>query len=701
MRSPLMRFSISSALSIMLAAAAAPADELAVYVSPSGNDAWSGTTAEATADRSDGPLATLQKARDMVRTLRSRPGNDATAIHVYLHGGAYFLDQPLVLAPEDSGTERGPIVWSEYHDQRPVISGGQPLTGWTKTTVNGCEAWTARLPEGVAGFHELWLDGRRLGRARWPHQGTLAVAGLSDTEKHDSPYRGTDQFRFAADDLKAWPTAADGEVIAANRWTESHLPVAAIDEKEHVIRFGKRTVFLPDAGDPYWVENVRECLTEPGEFYVDPRAKTVCLIPPADVDPNRTQIIVPRLAQVLRLEGDPAAGKFIEHLTFRGLGFANTEWFFDRPLVAQTSGDAADRRNPKPDPTRSGFSQAAIGVPGAVWGIGVRHCVFERCDVSHLATYGIELAQGCQKNRIAHCTLGDLGAGGVKIGETVIREPENEQAFGNEISDCTIADGGNLFPSCVALWIGQSHDNTIAHNDIHGFWYTAISVGWTWGYGKSAAQRNLIEYNHVHHLGMKTDDQKPILSDMGCVYTLGDQEGTVVRFNRFHDVAALRYGGWGIYFDEGTTRILAENNLVYRTTHGGFHQHYGKENVFHNNILAFGRDHQIQRTRIETHPSFRFEGNIVLWDQGPVLGGGWQKPSAFFDDNTYWPTGKAELRFANRTWEQWRQAGMDEHSKIADPCFVDPAHGDFAFTAQSPAAFVGFKPFDLTTVGPR
>ena len=118
---------------------------------------------------------------------------------------------------------------------------------------------------------------------------------------------------------------------------------------------------------------------------------------------------------------------------------------------------------------RSGFGQAAIGVPGAVAGTGVRYCAFEACDVSHIGNYGIELSHGCQKNRIARCTLTDLGAGGVKLGEVAIRSPENEQTFGNELSDCTIADGGNLFPSCVAVWVGQSHDNTIAHNDIHGF----------------------------------------------------------------------------------------------------------------------------------------------------------------------------------------------------------------------------------------
>jgi hypothetical protein len=700
-------FTCASVTCLALAQAGeVPADQGTVYVSTAGNDAWSGRLPAPNAERTDGPLASPAKARDLVRTLKAsapRPGS----IQVKLRGGTYFLPEVLTLTAADSGTANAPAVWSAYENERPVLSAGQRLTGWTKTAVDGHQAWRCRLPMAADGrghaFRELWWGGQRLTRARWPKQGTLPVVGLADNEKHDNWFRGVTEFRYAGDDIKAWPTAAQGEAIVANRWAESHLPITAIDPANHVIRFAKRSVFLLEPDDRYWIENVKECLTSPGEFFVDTAEQMVYLLPPSGQDPNTAEVIAPTLVQVLRLAGKPAANQFVEHVAFRGIEFAHTEWYFDHTDGGGLSNrkEAADEWGLKSDPNQSGFGQAAIGVPGAIAGRGVRHCTFENCTVAHVETYGIELGQGCQNNTISHCTLTDLGAGGIKLGETTIRSEPANQAASNVVSDCTITDGGNLFPSCVAFWIGQSPGNTIAHNDIHGFWYTAISIGWTWGYAKSAAQRNVVEYNHIHHIGTKTEGASPILSDMGCVYTLGDQEGTVIRHNRFHDVAGLKYGGWGIYFDEGTTHILAENNLVDRTTHGGFHQHYGKENTVRNNIFAHGRDAQIQRTRVEDHLSFRFERNIVLWDRGPLFSGNWSKPNAAFDGNTYWRVESGDIHFGDLRWAQWQKAGQDLHSKIADPHLATAGPGDFELTAGSSTALAGFVPIDLSTVGPR
>jgi hypothetical protein len=94
-----------------------------------------------------------------------------------------------------------------------------------------------------------------------------------------------------------------------------------------------------------------------------------------------------------------------------------------------------------------------------------------------------------------------------------------------------------------------------------------------------------------------------------------------------------------------------------------------------------------------------FERNIVYWSSGKLLVGNWAKLQAKFDGNTYWRTGGESFDFAGRTWDQWRAAGMDVHSRIADPGFIDPEHNDFHL--QAGQSLAGFVPFDDSAAGPR
>jgi hypothetical protein len=191
---------------------------------------------------------------------------------------------------------------------------------------------------------------------------------------------------------------------------------------------------------------------------------------------------------------------------------------------------------------------------------------------------------------------------------------------------------------------------------------------------------------------------------MAGIYTLGKQPGTVIRNNLWHDIAATRYGGWGIYFDEGSSGILAESNVVYRTTHGGFHQHYGETNVVRNNIFAFARDHQIQRTRPEPHRSFSFVTNIVYFDSGSLLAGDWSGDNYQMDGNLYFDArsdaSPEQLRLGPCTWQKWQERGHDVHSLVVDPIFVAPRAGDFRLQPNSPALKLGFRPIALSHVGP-
>ena len=97
-----------------------------------------------------------------------------------------------------------------------------------------------------------------------------------------------------------------------------------------------------------------------------------------------------------------------------------------------------------------------------------------------------------------------------------------------------------------------------------------------------------------------------------------------MRNNLIHDLNYYSYGAWGLYTDEGSSGILLENNVVYRCQSAGFQQHYGRTNIFRNNIFACNHDAQIARTRLQPHLSFTFTNNIVYFHQRPTLfGGNW------------------------------------------------------------------------------
>ena len=673
----LRTFALGVLLLMVVSPAGLSAGALALYVATNGNDGWSGRYEKPVHDGKDGPLATLPAALRAARTTRRVPGEAADRFTIFLRGGTHVITEPIVLGPEDSGSSPGnPFCIASFAGEKPVISGGRRIVGWSRVEGKP-DLWQVRLQDVAEGkwyFRQLFLNGRRMQRARIPRAGYLQAEGEYLT---NHPIR----FKFRGEDIRREWIDSDVELIALHKWIDVRQFIRAVDFTNRVVTLSADIAeHVKEPNARYYLENSSGPLDSAGEWHLDRRSGILSFHAPPGEDLNREEIMAPFVTTaLLKLEGDFTAKSPVQHVILRGLAFAHTDWTLPENGYMDT--------------------QAAVPVGGDVLLEGATDCLIEGCTFSHLGGYALELGKGCQRCRVAGNEMFDIGAGGIRIGEPTRRQDAFELNYGYIINDNHLHQLGRVYAPAVGMIIFHSGQNRVAHNHIHDLYYTAISIGWNWGYQETPCRDNLVEFNHLHDIG------QGVLSDMGGIYTLGMQPGTILRNNLIHDVSCDSYGGWGLYPDEGSTGIVLENNLVYRCKSAGFHQHYGRANVVRNNVFAFGAEHQLVRTREEEHLSFIFTNNIVYFDSGDLLGSNWSNDHYQMDHNLYFdarPDATAgALRFAGATLDQWRQRGHDQHSRIADPQFLAPGENDFRLKQNSPALKLGFKPVDPAEIGVR
>jgi hypothetical protein len=610
---------------------------------------------------------------------------------VIVAGGHYELAEPLVFAPEDSGQ-----VWSAASGARPVFSGGRCLSGWQVGEHLGQACWTLDLPEVGRRewtFTQLWVNGERRTPSRLPKTGFHRFAGIgAQPDSGFSFTHGPMWAEYQPGDIRAFRNLEDVSLVACQLWFETHHRIKALDEAAHVVHFHRPSLgsLIDETGEfaRYALVHVFEGLSEPGEWYLDRVEGRLYYLPLPGEHPDHAQVVVPRLAELVRFQSSSAAA--VADVRLENLVFAHTEWSRDQD-------DA-------------GVVQAAFDVPGAVVFDRSERCVLYGCEILHCAGYGVEMRTGSHANVVAACTIRDLGGGGIKIGHEslavheaavgvgFVPEPRWFRRMAATVVDCRIHDGGLVYPSAIGIWIGNAGENRIQHNEIHHFNYTGISFGWVWGYDPSSRGfDNRIENNHIHHI-----NHTRLLSDNGGIYSLGLQTGSVVTGNHIHDVACHGYGGWGIYPDEGSSGILYRDNAVHDVSECGLCVHYGRFLTVRNNyFVRMGRD-ILGLGREGLSFGNVFEGNVLWFDQGNLGERANRGPLTHATRrNLVWNAGPGGVKWPLGSLEAEQAAGRWLDSVEADPLFVDPTGGDLTLRADSPAFGLRFEPFDWRASGPR
>ena len=636
-----------------------------------------------------GDVKTMTAALEKVRAMRASGAIPAgRAAEVRVEPGRYAVTEIAVFTPADSN-----VRFTAAKKGRAVFDGGVALPPF-KPGADGI--WRASVPDGLD-FEQLFVNGRRAQRARTPNKFYRYM--VEPWEESRNPKTGEPGdfsrrvFIAEKDDIADLVKLSPEELSRAEiqfwqSWDMARTRVEWVDgEKGIVLVTGgtSRPLFFWSSTRPrYALENYRAALDAPGEWFLDAKARELLYIPLKGETPETTRAVAPVAKGFVQFAGDPFNDQIVRDVSFTGLAFEHSAWPI--PPQGARNGQAAVQ-----------FPEAAIG------GEGADNISLDSCRLSHIGLHGVWFKGGCRNCRVTHCYIYDLGGGGVYIGATdnwQKYKPERLAAF-NVVSDSIIRSGGHILNGAIGVWIGHSSDNEISHNDIGDFRYTGVSMGWTWGYRPTVAKRNRLLWNRIHHIG------QGVLSDMGGVYTLGDSEGTVEVGNWIHDVNGYAGTGspaWGLYTDEGSRGILHASNLVERCRDGAVHQHYGRDNVFANNIFATFDRNGVWRSRVEDHTTIIVTNNVFWWTnpEAHLLSGDRRRTvkDVVFDCNLYCGvSGVSTNAFSGRSREEWNAEGHDLHSKFADPLFRDPKNGDWRLAPNSPALAMGFVPWDWTFAG--
>jgi hypothetical protein len=533
----------------------------AVYVSPGGDDSNPGTLAE--------PVKTLAKAQDLVRALNGTMTSDIT---VYLRAGTYPLTSTVTFANPDSGKNGFYVKYMAYPGERPLITGGLPITGWkVSDATNGIYSASGI----TSSFRQLYVNGVKAIRARSPNLGANGAANFNRISGFDKTAHNV---QVASSYVSNWNNLTKVEMHYMINWTDNVLRLASyttsgstanlkFQSAEDAILYARP---YPQLGmtttgkqQCFYFENALEFLDQPGEWYLDETAKVLYYKPRTGEDMTTATVVAPMVETLLAVNGTSTSDQ-AAYLWFQGLTFAHSTYL--RPSQYGFLDGQAGQYNVAATTDNKQY----VGRPAA--GVSVtnaNHLHFERNMFAQMAATGLDFISGTHDDLIIGNVFTDIGGNGVSVGKFVADETtefhvaynptdKNEICTNDTIKDNYINNVTTEIQGACGIACGYPKQIDIEHNEVAVANYTGISVGFGWTATANAMTGNKINYNNIHNISN-------ILADGSAIYTLSNQgTGSQIEYNYIHDFSQATWADYqigGLYLDEQTSGYTVSNNV--------------------------------------------------------------------------------------------------------------------------------------------
>ena len=675
--------SLLSSVCVNSFAVAENVGDVVLYVSPDAADKGEGTT--------ESPIS-LTGAKEMLKGLK----NEKATATVYLLGGTYCFDDVLCFNSEDMAN----VTYKAYDKEKVVFSGAYEINGFKESEVNGVKVFTKKLDTSQDNwyFKSLFSDNGEVNITRFPEEGYFTVKATAPEDdlwnEENRPWEftyGQRSFYANTEDIPSkFHNEEDVNIRILHYWHDELMNIKSYNAETGKIGLSRPSTMEIRDIDRYYFENVFEALNEPGEWYLDKVSGILYYVPKEGEKADTLTLYGSNIDRLIDING-------VDGISFEGVHFTRTDWV-----------------EPKADGFYTGtwweendldFPQAAMFVDGVVSVEYAENVHFKNCEFTNLGGTAVKMKFGVKNSSVENCYFENIAATAIYAGgENCLPEQDN-YTQNITIKNNEIYKYGRKFFSAIGIHITFCDTAEVVNNEIHDGYYTGISVGWIWSYDYNATKNVKVSRNLIYNIGQGW------LSDMGGIYMLGKQPGTVLSENVIHNVAADPgeggYGGWGIYLDEGSSYMTVEKNLVYACGNQSFNVHYGEGNVIRNNIAALSGEGLVSPgvDKGETHATAVYYNNIFLtYNKAPIYIE-MLNPSHFYDNgNLMWSlTEGDELYFDTSeniyTLKMAQDKGFIHFPTVADPGFKDALNFDFTLAEDSPAFALNFEAWDYSLAG--